>query len=93
MTVEGKAHIALDAVGTLLKSEFIRGQGVFGSISRGAAVRHHEGAVLPVRCGSVGHELGHRFPLLGLEGRLGFDVPRGVIWRVSRHWAAVGIRH
>jgi hypothetical protein len=56
---------------------------VFGSISRGAAVGHHERAMLPVRCGSLGHELRHRFPLLGLEGRLEFDVPRGVIWRVS----------
>lgn len=79
MSVEGKAHIALDAVGTLLKSEFICGQGVFGSISRSATVSHHERAVLPVRCGSVEHELRHRFPLLGREGRLGFDVPRGVI--------------
>lgn len=83
MSVKGKAHIALDTVGALLKSEFISGQGVFGSISRSAAVGHHERAVLPVRCGSLGHELRHRFPLLGLKGRLEFDVPRGVIWRVS----------
>ena len=82
MSIKGKAHIALHTVGALPKSEFVRGQGVFGSISRGTAVGHHERAVLRARCASLGHELRHRFPLLGLEGRLGFAVHRGVIWRV-----------
>lgn len=83
MAVKGQTHIALDTVGALPESEFVGGQGVLGSISRGAAVGHHERAVFPVRSGGLRHELRHRLSLLGLQSRVEFLVSQHVNWRVT----------